>query len=76
LAEVNQKRPFETFSYLLKQVNDQLPKHDAKEMIRLIDSTTISLHINRFKWAEFRTNKGGLKLHTVYDPMARSACLF
>jgi putative transposase len=51
-------------------VNDQLPKRDAKEMLRLIDSTTISLNINQFKWAEFRKNKGGLKLHTVYDPMA------
>jgi putative transposase len=80
LAEANQKRPIEIFqeifSYLLNQVNDQLPKRDAKEMVRLIDSTTISLNINQFKWAEFRKNKGGLKLHTVYDPMAEVPVYF
>jgi len=80
LAEANQKRPVEifqeTFSYLLNQVNDQLPKRDAKEMVRLIDSTTISLNINQFKWAEFRKNKGGLKLHTVYDPVAEVPVYF
>jgi putative transposase len=80
LAEANQKRPVEifqeAFSYLLTQVNDQLPKRDAKEMVRLIDSTTISLNINQFKWAEFRKNKGGLKLHTVYDPVAEVPVYF
>ena len=80
LAEANKKRPVEifqeTFSYLLNQINDQLPKRDAKEMVRLIDSTTISLNINQFKWAEFRKNKGGLKLHTVYDPMAEVPVYF
>jgi hypothetical protein len=61
---------------LITQVNDQLPKRDVKEMVRLIDSTTISLNINQFKWAEFRKNKGGLKLHTVYDPMAEVPVYF
>jgi IS4 transposase len=74
LAEANKKRSAEifkeTFFYLLNQVNKQLPKRDAKEMILLIDSTTISLNLNQFKWAKFRSRKGGLKLHTVYDPMA------
>jgi putative transposase len=45
-------------------------------MVRLIDSTTISLNINQFKWAEFRKNKGGLKLHTVYDPVAEVPVYF
>ncbi len=39
-------------------------------MIRLIDSTTIDLNLNLFKWANFRSKKAGIKLHTVYDPNA------
>lgn len=31
--------------------------------IRLIDSTTISLCLSQFPWAEFRKTKGGVKLH-------------
>lgn len=35
--------------------------------IKLIDSTCISLCLNMFDWAKFRTAKGGLKIHTVWD---------
>ncbi len=31
--------------------------------IYLIDSSTISLCLSRFRWAEFRKTKGGVKLH-------------
>ncbi len=31
------------------------------------DSTTIDLCLSVFWWAEFRKNKGGIKLHTLYD---------
>ena len=37
------------------------------ETIKLIDSTTISLCLNMFDWAKYRTAKGGLKIHTVWD---------
>jgi transposase, IS4 family len=37
------------------------------ETIKLIDSTTVSLCLNLFDWAKFRTAKGGLKIHTVWD---------
>lgn len=35
--------------------------------IKLVDSTTISLCLNLFSWAKFRTAKGGLKIHTCWD---------
>ena len=37
--------------------------------IKLIDSTCISLCLNMFDWAKFRTAKGGLKIHTVWDDL-------
>jgi hypothetical protein len=36
-------------------------KHDLKS----IDSTTISLSQSVYKWADFRKNKAGIKMHTV-----------
>ena len=35
--------------------------------IKLIDSSTVSLCLSLFDWAKFRTAKGGLKIHTVWD---------
>ena len=37
------------------------------QTIKLIDSTVISLCLSMFDWAKFRTAKGGLKIHTVWD---------
>ena len=45
-------------------------------MVRLIDSTTIDLNLNQFEWAHFRKTKGGIKLHTVYDPKADTPTFF
>ena len=44
---------------VIKEIKDQTTK--------LIDSTTISLCLNMFDWAKFRTAKGGLKIHTCWD---------
>jgi hypothetical protein len=44
-------------------VIDEIKNHN----IKLIDSTTISLCLELFDWAKFRTAKGGLKIHTVWD---------
>jgi len=42
-------------------------KEVQNETIKLIDSSTVSLCLNLFDWAKFRTAKGGLKIHTVWD---------
>ena len=46
-------------THIIKQVKDK--------SIKLIDSSIISLCLSMFNWAEFRTAKGGVKLHTVLD---------
>lgn len=80
LSDANGNRPTaifsETFYYLLSKVRSKLPKNDANQMVRLIDSTTIDLNINQFKWAKFRSKKAGIKLHTVYDPNAAVPVFF
>lgn len=39
------------------------PIRQSLGRLYIIDSTTISLCLNRFKWAEFRETKAGVKLH-------------
>lgn len=67
---------FETLYYeLLKHyktvLGDRSQGHIIKEIkdrnIKLVDSTTISLCLNMFDWAKFRTAKGGVKIHTCWD---------
>jgi hypothetical protein len=67
---------YETIYYkLLSHYTSQLKlKHQSHiieeikdKSIKLIDSTTISLCLSMFDWAKFRTAKGGLKIHTVWD---------
>ncbi len=80
LSDANKKRPVkifqETFFLLLEKVQYQLPNKDVSQMVRLIDSTTIDLNLNQFKWAGFRKTKAGIKLHTVYDPNAHIPVYF
>ncbi len=38
-----------------------------KAPIHLLDSTTISLCLSLFDWAQFRTKKGAVKMHTLLD---------
>ena len=67
---------FETLYYkLLSYHKSQLQKshqsHVIEEIkdksIKLVDSSIISLCLTMFDWAKFRTAKGGLKIHTVWD---------
>ena len=80
LSDANNSRSptifMETFFFLLEKVRGNLPKKDASEMVRLIDSTTIDLNLNQFQWASFRSTKAGIKLHTVYDPDAEVPTYF
>ena len=80
LSDANAQRPAIIFAevlyFLLQKVRGQLPKKAEKEMVRLIDSTTIDLNLNQFEWAHFRETKSGIKLHTVYDPNADTPTFF
>lgn len=52
---------------LKKYHNSHIIKEIKDKSIKLIDSSTISLCLAMFDWAEFRTAKGGVKLHTAWD---------
>lgn len=54
---------------LKKYHNTHIIKEIKDKSVKLIDSSVISLCLAMFDWAEFRTAKGGVKLHTVWDDM-------
>jgi len=56
------------YKSILKQHHKtHIIKEIKGKVIKLIDSSTISLCLSMFDWAEFRTAKGGIKLHTSWD---------
>ena len=76
MSDSNAKRDWQVFKplyyKLLSHCNSVLLRHgkqrDIKEIqgkvIKIIDSTTISVCLSLFEWAKFRTAKGGIKIHT------------
>jgi len=64
----------EVFFGLLARLREAAP--ETRELVRLIDSTTIGLNLNRYAWAKFRSAKAGVKIHTVYDPHAQTPTYF
>lgn len=80
LADANQSRPMEIyytlFYRLLAKLGHGSEVNTLMRDVQLIDSTTISLCKSKFQWAEFRSHKAGIKLHTVYDPDADAPVYF
>ncbi|PRX13811.1 IS4 family transposase [Orenia metallireducens] len=61
---------FEIFQHLFNKLKArQGLRKSLKDigLVKIIDSSTVSLCLSLFPWAKFRKNKGGIKLHTVYD---------
>jgi len=73
LSDANTKRDSrifeETFYGLLDRCKDLTPKHRFrfKNPLYTIDATTIDLCLSVFPWAKFRTTKGAIKMHCLYD---------
>ncbi len=79
MSDGNKNRDYKVFeslyyrllSYYKETLKSRHQSHIIDEIknhnIKLIDSTTVSLCLNLFDWAKFRTAKGGLKIHTVWD---------
>ena len=71
LADANNKRPWEIyrdlFFNILAKTQRFAPKYKLKlpRKLFLMDSTTISLCLSVFLWAEFRQKKGAVKIHTA-----------
>lgn len=73
LSDANSKRGYqifeELFYHLLSKCKDLTPKHRFrfKNPLYTIDATTIDLCLSMFPWAKFRTTKGAIKMHCLYD---------
>lgn len=73
LAHANEKRPCTVFQnfyfHLLDHYKFLCGKNGRRERkkLKLIDATTISLNLNDFSWAKFRSTKGGIKINTRFD---------
>ena len=73
LSKANERRSyeiFEEFAYHLIGVAQSKNKNENFEIkgkIYAFDATTIDLCLSVFKWANFRKNKAGIKLHTQFE---------
>lgn len=73
LSDANAKRDYRIFEglfyHLLARCKNLTPKHKFrfKNPLYTIDATTIDLCLSVFPWAKFRTTKGAIKMHCLYD---------
>lgn len=73
LSDASSARPAAVFLELAEVAMGGLARsirQEAKDLVRLIDGSPISLKDQRFTWAEADSRCRGLKLHMVYDPRA------
>ena len=73
LADANNRRDYRIFESLFYNLmcrcKDLTPKHRFRfnNPLYSIDATTIDLCLSMFPWAKFRTTKGAIKMHCLYD---------
>lgn len=74
-ADANHSRPWQIYHDLAmvlinqarRVVSGQSELEQATNSIYALDSTTIDLCLSLFPWAEFRSRKAAIKLHTLMD---------
>lgn len=76
LSRANEKRDWRIFAdfgeYLIRQVrplyaNCPIPNIDIDNDVFALDSTTISLSIKLFSWAQGKYSRGAVKIHTLLN---------
>ena len=73
LSKANESRDFRIFEGFAYHMIDEARRRRVSDIFKLdgnvyaFDSTTIDLCLNVFGWAKFRTTKGGVRVHTMYD---------
>ena len=73
LAKANENRDYRIFEDFAFYMISEARKKRVNDIFKLngnvyaFDSTTIDLCLKLFPWANFRTYKGGIKVHTLYD---------
>lgn len=77
LSKANEQRNYRIFEEYAVFMIEQARKRRIDKIFELeghiyaFDSTTIDLCLSVFEWAKFRKNKGGIKMHTLYDVEAQ-----
>ena len=77
IAYANEHRPWQIYESLFYAMLDKCQalapkrKFSFQNELRAIDSTTIDLCLSLFSWAQFRTTKGAIKLHTSLNPRSQ-----
>lgn len=72
-ADANNARPYAFFESLFgevyKRCSSGVPGHKFNFTNKLysLDASVVDLCLSLFPWAEFRTTKGGIKLHVLHD---------
>lgn len=64
---------YEDFYYSILSTLNRRERRKLGMKINLIDSTTISMCIEKFDWAKYRKKKGGIKLHVMLDSKTKLA---
>jgi len=73
LSRVNNEQPFSLYEHIFYQMlsacQGLAPKHGFrfKNKLYSMDSSTIDLCLSLYAWADFRSSKAGIKLHTVMN---------
>ena len=75
LADANEERDWRIYADLAHSLiatarllySEETFMDDLKETVYALDATTIDLCLSMFPWANFRQNKGAIKLHTLLD---------
>jgi hypothetical protein len=73
LSKANEQRNYRIFEEYATFMIAEARKRRINKIFELdghvyaFDSTTIDLCLSVFEWAKFRKQKGGIKLHTLYD---------
>ena len=70
LSDSLANRPAQVYEDYYRDILESLNRNERRRLgmkINLIDSTTISMCIEKFGWAKYRKKKGGIKLHVMLD---------
>ena len=73
LAKANEQRDYRIFEEFAYHMIAEARRKRQTDIFKLggtvyaFDSTTIDLCLAVFDWAKFRSKKGGVKVHTLYD---------
>jgi hypothetical protein len=73
LSDANARRPsaiYETLFARLAGLMHRPARKELRELVYLIDATSLKLNERSAKWARFSANVCGAKVHVIYDPDA------